>query len=93
MNPWSNTKEKKYSVPIRYIGKKVNVFCSDNKLQIYYTKDLISCHRVSDKILHYKSSHAREILKSEALKTYSEDEIDVFIQDNLFKMDIFLEEW
>ena len=85
-------KGKKYSVPTRYIGKKVNVFCSDDKLQIYYTKDLIACHTVSDKILHYKSSHAREILKSEALKTYSDDEIDIFIHENLFKMDIFLEE-
>ena len=33
-----------------------------------------------------------KILKSEALKTYSDDEIDIFIHENLFKMDIFLEE-
>lgn len=88
MNPWLNTKEK-IPVPTR---EKVNV-CSDDKLQIYYTKDLIACHTVSDKkILHYKSSHARKYWNLK-FKRYSDDEIDIFIHENLFKMDIFLEEW
>lgn len=85
-------KGKKYSVPTKYIGCNVTVNCNCNKLHIYYTKDLIACHTISDKILHYKTSHAKEILKSEALKSYTDDEIDVFIKENISKMDIFLEE-
>lgn len=74
------------------LSHRVTVNCNCNQLHIYYTKDLIACHTISDKILHYKTSHVKEILKSEALKSYTDDEIDIFIKENLSKMDIFLEE-
>ena len=47
-------KGKKYSVPTNYIGKYVTVSENDSELCIYYTKDLIACHKISEKILHYK---------------------------------------
>lgn len=85
-------KGKKYSVPTKYIGDYVTVQQTENQLQIYYTKDLIACHRMSQKILHYKINHAKEILRSEALKHYTDEDIENFIEHNLENMDIFLEE-
>lgn len=84
-------KGKKYSVPIHLIGKRLSIEETDSELLIYYTKDLISCHRKSDKYLHYKRDHMHEILKSEALKYQSDDSIHEFIDNNLKSMDIFLE--
>ncbi len=86
-----NYKGKKYSVPIEYIGCRVTVKESDSKLCIYYTKDLIVCHRITEKILHYKYDHAKEILRSEALRGFEDDKIDDFIENNLSQMDVFLE--
>ena len=86
-------KGKKYSVPTRYIGKYLTLSEKDSELRIYYTKDLIVCHNISEKILHYKKDHAKEILKSDALKHYSDQRIEEFIEQSLKNMDIFLEEW
>lgn len=84
-------KGKKYSVPTIYIDKYVTVSEIDSELQIHYSKDLIACHKISEKILHYKKEHAKEILKSDALKHYSDEDIENFIEQNLRNMDIFLE--
>jgi hypothetical protein len=43
------------------------------------------------KYLNYKKEHVHEILKSDAMKRKSDDKIDEFIEENLTKMDIFLE--
>ena len=43
------------------------------------------------KYLNYKKEHVHEILKSDAMKRKSDDKIDEFIEENLSKMDIFLE--
>lgn len=85
-------KGKKYSVPTRYIGKYLTLSEKDSELCIYYTRDLIVCHNVTEKILHYKKDHVKEILKSDALKHYSDDRIEDFIEQNLKNMDIFLGE-
>jgi len=85
-------KGKKYSVPTSYIGYYLTVKEIDSQLNIYYTRDLIACHNISDKILHYKKDHAKEILLSDALRKHSEEDIESFIENNLKTMDIFLEE-
>jgi len=84
-------KGKKYSVPTSYIGSYLTVSEIDSEIYIYYTRDLIACHKISDKILHYKRDHAKEILRSDALKHYSDEDIELFIEENLKNMDIFLE--
>ena len=84
---------KKYSVPTKYIGKKVNITCLDNNnIKIYYSNDLIVCHPLSNKKLNYKIEHAHEILKSDAFKGLSDESIYSFIQENMMKMDIILGE-
>ncbi|WBW94972.1 IS21 family transposase [Oceanirhabdus sp. W0125-5] len=85
-------KGKKYSVPTCYIGCYLTVSEIESELYIYYTKDLVACHKISDKTFHYKKDHAKEILLSNALSHYAEDDVELFIEENLKNMDIFLEE-
>lgn len=84
-------KKHKYSVPVRFIGEYLTVQENGNILNIYYTTDLIVSHKISEKAFNYKKEHAKEILKSDALKSKTDEEIDKFIQQNLSNMDIFLE--
>lgn len=83
----------KYSVPTRYIGCKVTFHeTDDNRLCIYYNGNLIACHVLTDKKLNYKSSHLAEILRSDACRHMSEEDVLTFMQDNLSMMDLFLGE-
>lgn len=84
-------KGKKYSVPTRFIGCRVTTSQTDSEVSIYYNKDLIACHTISDKILHYEKSHVIEILKSDAFKNRDDKDIERFIEENFRQMDIFLE--
>lgn len=83
-------KGKKYSVPTRFIGDYLTVSETEDEIKIYYTQDLIACHKKSDKFFSYKKEHAFEILKSDAMKYASNDDIREFIENNLKTMDIFL---
>jgi transposase len=85
-----NYKGKKYSVPTRFIGFYLNISETEDRINIYYTKDLVSSHPKSDKYLNYKVKHAVEILKSDAFSHMSEDNIEKYIENNLERMDIFL---
>ena len=84
-------KKHKYSVPIKYIGEYLTVKENEDILNIYYTTDLIVSHKISGKYLNYKKEHVHEILKSDAMKNGSDEKIDKYIEENLSKMDIFLE--
>ena len=84
-------KKHKYSVPIRFIGEYLTVKENGNSLNIYYNTDLIVTYEIGNKNLNYKKEHAKEILKSEALKNKTEKEIEEFIEKNLSNMDILLE--
>ncbi|MFV0269563.1 MAG: Mu transposase domain-containing protein [Draconibacterium sp.] len=83
-------KGQKYSVPTKYIGSLVNVIEDDIDIKIYYIEELIECHPKSDKKFNYKLEHVQEILKSDALKHLSSQEIDTFINENLSMMDMLL---
>jgi len=84
-------KKHKYSVPTRFIGEYLTIKENGNSLEIYYTTDLIVTHRISDKQLSYKKEHVKEILKSDALKNKTDNEIEQFIENTLSNMDILLE--
>lgn len=88
-----NYKGKKYSVPTKYIGLKLNVTeTSDGNISIYYNKNFIVCHSLSDNKYNYKSGHMYEILKSDACKHLSDNQINDFIKENMALMDILLGE-
>lgn len=50
-------KSCKYSVPKKYIGKRVSKLIKGNKLHIYYNKKLITVHEISNKKINIKDSH------------------------------------
>lgn len=88
-----NYKGKKYSVPTKYIGLKVNITeTCDGNISIYYNGDFIVCHSLSDNKYNYKIGHMHEILKSDACKHLTDAKIDEFIRDNMSMMDILLRE-
>lgn len=55
---------------------------------IYYNDDFIVYHPISDKRFNYKLGHMHEILKSDACKHLSDEEINTFIAENISMMDI-----
>lgn len=80
-------KGQKYSVPTNLIGKSVSVMETNEYIHIYYTTNLITKHKKSEKFLNYHKEHIVDILKTEALKGCSNDEIEAFIEHNLSDYD------
>lgn len=84
---------KKYSVPTKYIGLKISLTeDSYGNINIYYNGDFVVCHSFSDRKLNYKYAHMHEILKSDACKHLTDEEISQFINENMSKMDLLLGE-
>lgn len=78
---------RKYSVPTRYIGERMTVKEHDGNLTIYYSGEPVVCHSISDKMFNYTLDTACDILKSDAMKYKSDEEIMVFAKNNLFNME------
>ncbi len=79
---------RKYSVPTRYIGERMTVIKNDNDtLSIYYNKQLVVCHAVTNRKYNYTVDTACDILKSDAMKGRSDAEILDFVKNNLLNMD------
>lgn len=82
-------KGKKYSVPTYLIGKNVTISEVDFEINIYYNiTDLVAQHSISDKYLNYRENDLKEIMKSEAYRNKTDEEIDEII--NLKKKDELL---
>lgn len=75
-------KGSKYSVPKKYIGQTVKIKENDNKLFIYYNKDLITTHEISDKKISYKKEDYIEGLSSMIWNKTPED-IEKLAEKNL----------
>ena len=80
-------KGQKYSVPTYLIGKSVSVKETDEYIHIYYTTNLITKHKKSKKFLNYHKEHIVDILKSDALKGYKDNEIEEFVNNHLSDYD------
>lgn len=50
-------KSNKYSVPKKYIGSKVGLIVEKNELHIYYNKQIITKHEITNKLLNIKPEH------------------------------------
>lgn len=80
---------RKYSVPTNYIGKRVTVKKDANdNLHIYYNNEFVLCHKISDKKYNYTVETITDILRSDAMRGKSDQEIFDFIKNNLSQMDI-----
>lgn len=72
----------KYSVPKKYINQTVKVKEFDNKLFIYYNKDLIATHDISNQKINYREEDYKEGLSS-TLYYKDHEEIDELAKHNL----------
>ena len=77
----------KYSVPLEYIGKPVNLRVKLNTLEIYFSTELIARHELSNKKLNYQKEHYTNLL-SHYVK--DKDTVAEIAQANLQLMDQFL---
>jgi hypothetical protein len=75
-------KGSKYSVPIKFINHTLNLREENNKLYVYYSKDLITIHEISDKYINYKQEHYNEGLTN-ILNNKKQEEIDEISRRNL----------
>ena len=75
-------KGAEYSVPSKFIGKTVKLNVVNNKLYIYYNKDLIATHEINDKKFNYKEEHYIEALTNK-MKDKTLDQIEVLAKKNL----------
>lgn len=66
----------KYSVPTRYIGKTVTIEIKNNCLYIYYNKELINMHKITNKTYNYVKHDLLEIFKSDIYKNESNEFIE-----------------
>ena len=75
-------KGSKYSVPIKFINHTLSLREESNKLYIYYNRDLITIHDISDKYINYKEEHYNKEFMN-ILKNKTQDEINNIARRNL----------
>lgn len=71
----------RYSVPPKFINKRVQLKQIDNKLYIYYNKELIIIHELSNKKINYDESHYIEGLQIVAQT--NKEEVEKMAKENL----------
>lgn len=79
-------KGAKYSVPPKYINQTVKLNAVDNKLYIYYNRDLIAMHEINDKVINYKAEHYIEGL-SLTMPYKEKNEIEEMAINNLKQLE------
>ena len=78
----------KYSVPIKYVGKNITVLDENNVIHLYYNKDLIYSYRKNTKFkFNYKEDDYIDILKNSSFNTQTENQINEFINKNIYSLD------
>jgi transposase len=75
--------KSKYSVSPKYVGKLVNLTINAKTLQIYYNKELIKTHEISEKPYHYDKEDMKAILKSDVFQYKSDTEIEKYIEQSM----------
>ena len=81
-------KGSQYSVPKKYINQTVKLNEIDNKLLIYYNKDLIASHDISNKKFNYNEEHYKDGLSS-SIKYKNNEDINELAKKNLELLDKF----
>lgn len=80
-----------YSVPPKYIGKRLNLQVYDDYLHMYYNTELIAIHQLSNRKLNYLESHYVMISKQTLNDKYID--IDKLAKENLKQIgDVYSDE-
>ncbi len=80
---------RKYSVDPQYIGKTVSISVSNDTLYIYFNKSIIKTHKITQKHFNYSKDDYINILKSEAMRSASSEDIEKVANYNLSIYDKF----
>ena len=83
-----NYKGSGYSVPMKFINKRVKLIPIDNKLYIYYNDFLITVHTLSSSNFNYNKEHYIEALASQMLHK-DDEEIENIAINNLKLLEKF----
>lgn len=79
-------KGKRYSVPNKFINTHLDIQEDNNKLYVYYNREMITMHEISEKNINYKKEHYIEGL-SNTLKNKEQAEIEKMAEENLKILD------
>ena len=71
----------KYSVPVKYLNKRVKLIQIENLLYIYYNTELVEIHKISNKPINYSYDDYKSGL--ETTIKHSEKSIDEITSENL----------
>jgi len=74
-------KSRKYSVPKRFIGSKMNLIITDNKLQIYYNNKIIAVHTISKKVINILPEHELNYPKYILKNSYIENKKEPILKE------------
>lgn len=83
------SRQCKYSVHPRYIGKTVDIKLTDNEqdIQVYYNGEMIRSHALSNQPLNYHQEDMFHILKSDVFAHRSDEDIRTYIKESLSDYD------
>ncbi len=76
-----------YSVPPKFIGKRVKIVPSGDKLYIYHNTELIVLHEINAKKMNYHQEHYEGGLRQSMPGNISNDEIRERAKENLALLD------
>ena len=79
-------KGKRYSVPNKFINTHLDLKEDNNKLYVYYNKEIVTIHEISEKNINYKKEHYVEGLAN-ILKNKEQSEIEELAENNLKQLD------
>jgi transposase len=84
-----NFRKCKYSVPVKYIGCKVEIEIDtkNDNLHIYYNGEEIKNHAITEFPLNYDRDDMYEILKSDLMKHNDDEDVYEFIEETLENYD------
>jgi transposase len=78
-----NYNGNKYSVPTMYIGKIVEIDFDNQNLLIYYHKNFICKHKITNNLYNYRKEDLIQVMKSDVYKNKSDEEIDKLAEEHL----------
>ena len=91
LNSLFNYKSNKYSVPTEYIGKTVTIKVLDDTLYVYYSKKLITTHKISSKKINYITEHHLQLTKI-TFPHYCETKTVEYAKNHLEQLEVFNEQ-
>ncbi len=91
INSLFNYKSNKYSVPTEYIDKTVTVKVLDDTLYVYYSKKLITTHKLSSKKINYITEHHLQLTKI-TFPHYCETKTIEYAKNHLEQLEEFNEQ-